>query len=259
MTIKLPTRFFHLGERRLEKSDLRDAWEQELDECYKRRMSLHRRMKRAQRSGDHRKLAELEKQDQALSPDPEWPEVKPPAILAALIGQRSGGFVGMLREGEWDKTIPQRLRNKKGRAIWEMLSCWHQASQDEKAKLARRLEQSRDDTAWVLLRIMDYFDHRDSEFFSSLAIALEECGGSFQDVKEQLIAYRLSLNFSLTPGQPRHTIEEIQEIVAPSIKSQKVFANMIREFNVPHLRAKRGKGSPKYMARNGWRARSRSR
>ena len=248
MTIKLPTRFLYLNKRRTGTSDARAAWDAELEECYKRRMSLRRRMKHAQRAGDHRKLADLERQDRALSPDPEWPNIKSPAILAALIDQTSGGFVGALMENEWDKTIPQKLRNDKGRAIWEILAIWRQASEDEKRNLSRRLERSRDDVSYVLLRVLDHFRRGDVEFFSKLGIAFEEERCAFQELKEELIAYRFSLNFSLTPGQPRHTIAEIKQIVAPKIgvKNLAVFRNMIREFAIPHLPDKREKASPNY-------------
>ena len=67
-------------------------------------------------------------------------------------------------------------------------------------------------------------------------VTIESTGGPLND-GFQFIGY----------SQPRHTIAEIKQIVAPGSKiSPEVFRNMIAELRVPHLRRKRGRGSPSY-------------
>jgi hypothetical protein len=256
----LPVQFLSLSERGSIKpsadSDVRAAWLAELDECEKRRSSLRRRMRRAQRAGERRKLADLEKQYWPLCPDPEWPHIKPTQRLVVLKSQSYGSLTGTLTEGEWDKTVPPRLRNEKGRAVLRTLSDWRRASEHEKRNLEERVRRSRDDASWALREILRRFALKDGEYFFKLFIAFEEerpSSTSFQKLKEELIAYRFSLNWSRTPGEPRHTIAEIKQIVAPgSSITTAVFRNMVRKFEVPHLTEKRGKGSPNYgLTKNG--------
>jgi hypothetical protein len=241
-------------------SNLREAWLAELEECDKRRTSLRRRMKRAERRNDRRKVADLEKEYYALCPAIARPvptseySPRPESHEYVTLLNRSFGTVsGVLTDDELDKTIPRRLRSEKGRSAWRMLMYVRRASASEKESLRetlRKLWRSGNDAAYAL----DYILHRlddpapNPEFFSMLAIALEEEGNrAFQLLKWDLLAYRFSLNWSRTPEQPRHKIPEIKQIVAPNSSiTLKVFGNLIHEFNVPHLPRKRGKGSPSY-------------
>jgi hypothetical protein len=180
---------------------------------------------------------------------PEWPTSK----FVTLMDQ-SYQLTGWLMKDEWDKTVPRRLRNQNGRAAWETLSYWRRASEREKKNLEKRLRKSSDAASRALYNLLKHLERGARGFFSKFEIALEEekCSSStFEKIKEELIIYRASLNHSRTPGQTRHTIVEIKQIVAPGTSvTPAVFRNMVREFKVPHLPSKRGKGSPRYRLAN---------
>lgn len=232
-------------------------------------------MKQAARAGKSGRFADLEKEYFALCPAIARPVPKseyspvPESHRYISISSRSFGTVsGVLKEDEWDKTIPRRLRSTKGRFAWQTLACWGSASESEKENLRERLSKlSRSsNAAYALYRILMRLDadngranssadavvRGDPEFFSEFAIALEEKERrAFEKLKQDLIIYRFSLNWSRTPEQPRHTKSEIKRIVAPNSSiTQEVFDNMIRKFRVPHLRGKSGKASPNYGNRS---------
>jgi len=233
-------------------SDLRAEWLAELKECDKRRTSLHRQIKQAQRAGNSRKVADLEKQYGALSPDRKLTE-----SWAGMDSRSWGRLSGVLTDDELDKTVPQSLRNRQGRAAWAKLIYWRRASEGEKRGLWEKLSRlwhSGNDAAYALYYMSMRLDD-DPEFFSMLAIALKKEGSAaFEKVKADLLLYRLSLNWSRTPGQPRHTIAEIKQIVDPTNRMPS-FRNMIYTLKVPHLVGKRGQGSPNYgSGKKRWRA-----
>ena len=253
MTFYIPVQYLLASKRgSIADSDLRAAWLAELKECDRRRTSLIRRAKRARRSGDRRKFADLNKQLWEMAsveegpPPPGWPTPRFVTLMDRTYEDRNG----WLMKDEWDKTVPRRLRNENGRTAWVTLSYWRRASEREKRNLEERLRKSGDDASRALYNLLKHLERENGEFFSKLEIAFQEekCSCStFEKMKEELILYRASLNWSRTPGQKRHTIAEIKQIVAPgsSIKLA-VFRNMIREFDVPYLKVKRGKGSPNY-------------
>ena len=235
-------------------SELRAAWKAEVKACDKRRTSLIRQMKRARTSGNRRKFEDLENQYWATFPPMFRPRTGPatpwsPQQRYVGLDTKSYGPVdGLMTDGEWDKTIPRRLRNEKGRRAWDTLARWQAVSEQEKRNIQERLLKSGDVTSYVLVEFLRRLDREDGEFFSKLEIALAEKRRiGFEKLKADLIGYRFSLNRSSTPGQPRHTIAEIKEIVAPtSTITLQVFRNMIRQFKVPHLPDKRGRGSSSY-------------
>jgi hypothetical protein len=240
-------------------SDLRELWQAELKACDKRRTSLIRQMKRAARSGDRRKIADLDKKYWATFPPTFRPRTNPatpwsPEQRYVCLDSKTYGSVdGLMTDGEWDKTIPRRLRNEKGRRAWDTVARWQAVSEQEKRNIQERILKVRNVTSYMVFEFLRRLDRDDGEFFSKIEIALAEKRRiGFEKLKAELIAYRFSLNFSRTPGQPRHTIAEIKQIVAPnSAITPGVFRNMIREFEVPHLAAKRGKGSPSYPLTGG--------
>jgi hypothetical protein len=209
-------------------SDPQAKWLALLDEQKKRRESLIRRLRRAERAGDQRKAGDLLRQLRNLYP-----------------------LASCTRE-EWDKAIPQKLRNHKGREAWDTLFLYRNASEDEQAEVAEKLRPLADrrksnDAAmalWMILRNLPL----DGEFFSKLAIAFkEEQSSESHKVKEDLLRYRISV-MSLTPGNTR-PITEIQQIVDPHKRIPlQTFGNWVRNFKVPHLddKSKRGKASPNY-------------
>jgi hypothetical protein len=228
----------------------RGSWLAELKECDKYRNSLTRQMKRAARAGDRRKLADLDKRYWAMVPAMFRPYPtgaaapwSPPQRYVSLDSKTYGTIAGLMTDGEWDKTIPRRLRNEKGRRAWDTLLRWQLASEREKRNLRERVLKSRDETSYVLLEFLRRLEREDGEFFSELGIALEEqrfMGN--EKVKAGLIAYRFSLNFSSTPGRRRHTIDEIKQIVAPGSRiTEGVFRNMVRALGVPFIRRKAGR------------------
>jgi hypothetical protein len=235
-------------------SGLRGSWLAELKECDKYRNSLIRRMKRAARDGDRRKLADLDKRYWAMvapmfRPLPagtatpwSWPQ-----RYVSLDSKTYGSLDGLMADGEWDVTIPRRLRTEKGRWAWGTVSRWRLASEQEKRNLRQQLEKSRKarspNASDVLLQFLDRLEREDGEFFSGIGIALVARRFiGYEKLKADLIAYRLSLNFSSTPGRRRHTIDEIKQIVAPgSAITVEVFRNMVRCFGVPFIPRKSGR------------------
>jgi hypothetical protein len=249
-------------------SSLRSAWLAELKECDERKTSLIRQMKRARRAGDSRKFADLDKQYWEMfppmfrpreNPANPWPEQR----YIWMDSKTYGNLEGLLSaDNEWDKTIPRRLRNEKGRRAWETLLSWRAASEDEKRSLkdmlfrlrlkAVRLRRySSTNAVSAFENIFRHLESKDRKFFSMFEVALQEEGNRGNEkLRSDLIAYRFSLNHSRTPGQRRHTPAQIKQIVAPgSTITPEVFRNMISELEVPHFPDKRGKGSPNYGKR----------
>ncbi len=229
------------------------AWNAELRRRDDLRMSLIRRIRKARRAGDQRKLAkliqELETKFLFAGGPLKWP--------AGSINQKAD--LTVRRAKYWKEMLqcyPRRLRNKTGMDAWSTLESWRQVYEYEKRDLVERLEKSRDAASYALLRILQHLIRGDKEFFEKFSIALDEeraSSSSFIKLKYELILYRNSLLWSFTPGKARHTIAEIKEIVAPGSRITKtVFRNLVYEFQVPHLPAKRGKGSPNYgLSSNG--------
>jgi hypothetical protein len=250
-------------ERRSVSDDLRSDWATELNECRRRRLSLRRKIERAERAGKTWKAADLEAQYKAITPDPAWPKKQDGQRLAFIDSPCFGKFAGLTADEEWDKSIPRCLRSPEGRAAWETLIYWRRASDNQKRNLEDKLGElwhthSDDDAAYALYRIFHRLKDEDREFFSKLGIALGEEKqehSAFERIKRDLIIYRESLNWWLRPGQPRHTIAEIKQIAAPENEkiTREVFANMVREFKVPHLPSKSGKASANYgrLTKNG--------
>src|SRR5438067_7769448 len=132
MTFYVPVQYLPSSKRgSIADSDLRAAWLAELKECDRRRTSLIRRAKRARRSGDRRKFADLNKQLWAMEmasveqgpPPPGWPTPKFVTLMDRTYEDRNG----WLMKDEWDKTVPRRLRNENGRTAWVTLSYWRRA------------------------------------------------------------------------------------------------------------------------------------
>jgi hypothetical protein len=244
-------------------SSLRSAWLAELKECDERKASLICQMKRARRAGDSRKFADLQEQYSAMFPPNFEAARESGARYFGINSKTYGNLEGLLlANNEWDKTIPRRLRNEKGRRAWETLLSWRAASEDEKRSLkdmlfrlrlkAVRLRRySSTNAVSAFENIFRHLERNDREFFSMLEVALQEEGNrAYEKVRADLIVYRFSLNHSRTPGQRRHTPAQIKQIVAPgSTITPEVFRNMISELEVPHFPDKRGKGSPNYGKR----------
>jgi hypothetical protein len=227
-------------------SDVRVAWAAELAECARRRKSLHRRAQKAKRSGDYQKALELSKQSLVEPLKHGWPD----ASLVAVKANEDDFVWGWVAKDEWDKTMPTCLRTDEGRFAWQAVLNWRAASKEERHVLEANLRKARGNAFLAMWAIFKKFERGNSNFFREIAVAIEQAKlNSFQGIKERLILYRFSLNFSSTPGQARHTVPEIKAIVAPnSAITLPVFRNLVREFKVPHLPTKRGKGSPNYRA-----------
>ena len=226
---------------------LRATWLAELTECEKRRSSLSQQISRAHRAGDSKKVAALTNQYDTLCPNPAWPEIKLPSRLIALdFGDGRPTISGPATNEELDKRIPQCLRNDTGRHAWQALAYWRKASESDKEKLRGvllKLALAGNDAANAL-RMIDFELSPDGQdnFFEKLAVAKKEILQDAQfRVKAELMWYRASLNWSSTPGQKRHTIQEIKQIVdLKNVISPQTFRNWIYEFNVPHIGDKRG-------------------
>jgi hypothetical protein len=93
------------------------------------------------------------------------------------------------------------------RSVSDHCCCPPAASEKEKEILLEKLRKSysksfRDDASDAARSILMRLQAGDSDFLRQVATAIDEAKlGSFREIKWRLIEYRLSLNFSSTPGQ----------------------------------------------------------
>jgi hypothetical protein len=218
-------------------NELQQAWEAELAESQAGFDRLFRQARKANSKGDIAKVRELEKQ------------------MAEYITLCDSCFLPELPKKIRTKGIPRKIRSSdSGISAWQTLKEWDALTREDRSKVLDALFEMPGWEKWhPVVTMIRRLHSRDADYFSKLGIALAETESGASDlslrtVKQNLLVYRWSLTRSKTPGRPRHTPEEIKEIVAPQKAITKaVFRNMLHELRIPHLPAARGRRSRHYI------------